>query len=785
MMNERKNPPLEQFQSGCSVKSTSSSANNDRFSRYGELRSAVLTALCSAFLILAEMPVPAYAVDDTKESAPDFIVAVNGRDDWSGTLPSPNEAKADGPFATISRARDAVRVLKKTSPKEHITVSIRGGRYTLSETLVFNLEDSAVENGSITYSAYMNERPILGSGVPITGWRRLEESPANLPEVARGKVWVADLPAGIDHPYTLYDGDRRLSRAKGEGFAPIDPEDRKTFADKFIFPPGALRDWSDLSDAELLVIPTADYEMCILPIASIDETTRIVTTKVPATRPIGKVKFVPVSVWLENVLGVLDEPGEWVVNTPERKIYLWPTGKEPSEGIVAPKLTELVRVEGVINEDGPIDEPVTGLKFQGLTFTHAERYPWHGGTGSGLQHHWEIFDRPTATLRFRGAVSCVVDRCQFTNTSGTGIRLDLTCQKNRLVDNEISHVGGVGILLAGYGPGTKDVNRQNEVSKNWIHHTGEIYWATPAIAIWQSGDNHVANNLIHHTPYSAITVSTRAGWNRAKPESDRTVRWAEIAEESLGDWKVREPYMHSRKNVVERNDIHDIMQIMGDGDGIYISGTGRENVIRQNYIHHNDSDGMADGIRCDDDQNETIIEGNIIYHVRCIGQGICSKGVNHIVNNIIADLLPSRRPIRPERVVRGYIGLQVNPVTGSRVERNIVVARNNAVSLMIQDRRYGRGAEPLLRECKADNNVYYCFDDPEWGLKHLRTEQAHGVETHSLMADPLFVDFDKGDLRLKSDSPALRLGFQPTDLSMIGLRANHPYRYTDESTSKP
>ena len=36
-------------------------------------------------------------------------------------------------------------------------------------------------------------------------------------------------------------------------------------------PPGAIRNWPDLKDAELVVIPTADYEMCILPLASVDE----------------------------------------------------------------------------------------------------------------------------------------------------------------------------------------------------------------------------------------------------------------------------------------------------------------------------------------------------------------------------------------------------------------------------------------------------------------------------------------------------------------------------------
>jgi hypothetical protein len=39
-----------------------------------------------------------------------------------------------------------------------------------------------------------------------------------------------------------------------------------------------------------------------------------------------------------------------------------------------------------------------------------------------------------------------------------------------------------------------------------------------------------------------------------------------------------------------------------------------------------------------------------------------------------------------------------------------------------------------------------------------------------LIADPMFVDPAQGDYRLKPESPALRLGFQPIDVSGIGLR---------------
>lgn len=44
----------------------------------------------------------------------DFYVSVNGSDSWSGTLAEPNAQGDDGPFATLPRARDAVRVFAQS-----------------------------------------------------------------------------------------------------------------------------------------------------------------------------------------------------------------------------------------------------------------------------------------------------------------------------------------------------------------------------------------------------------------------------------------------------------------------------------------------------------------------------------------------------------------------------------------------------------------------------------------------------------------------------------------------
>ena len=57
---------------------------------------------------------------DARAARADFFVSPKGNDHWSGTLAAPNATSTDGPFATINRAKRAVRELKAKDyqPKE-------------------------------------------------------------------------------------------------------------------------------------------------------------------------------------------------------------------------------------------------------------------------------------------------------------------------------------------------------------------------------------------------------------------------------------------------------------------------------------------------------------------------------------------------------------------------------------------------------------------------------------------------------------------------------------------
>jgi hypothetical protein len=237
------------------------------------------------------------------------------------------------------------------------------------------------------------------------------------------------------------------------------------------------------------------------------------------------------------------------------------------------------------------------------------------------------------------------------------------------------------------------------------------------------------------------------------------------------DWKRRNRLYHGHGNILEYNDIHHVMQIMGDGNGIYISGTGAGNVVRFNAIHDCPSATMAEGLRCDDDQHETTLHGNIIYGIGGFATGITTKGINEISNNIIACGAS-------ERTRRGYISLEVGPLFGSKVKNNILYATRAAHALYYQGPRiHGEGPLPLLRDCEADSNLYWCLEDPTRCRKHLEVERQFGIEQKSLVADPLFVDPTKGDFRLQPDSPARRLGFRDIEFRLIGPTENLPERY--------
>ncbi len=716
-------------------------------------------SLKSLFLCIS---VTLVAVVRAEVNAPaDFYVSCAGSDDWTGQLEVPNEDGTDGPFASLSRARDAVRSFKQSPVGKDIVVQIRGGAYFLDETVVFGVEDSGEGDATITYAAYPGEKPVFSSGKKIEGWTPVVGSLPGLPKAAEGHVLVADVSERF---YTLFDSEGLLPRARSEGFIPLDGGSKT----RLRFPAGKLKNWSNLEDVEIVIRPHHAWVMNILPLKSVDEAKQLAETTINASYLMNPLHFLGDldSCWVENVFEALDEPGEWVLNTQEQKLYLWPRN---DSSVLFPQLKELIRVEGEIDKEGPIDVPVRNLHFSGLTFIHGERYSIKEGD-IGLQHDWEMHDKANAMLRFRGAENCVVENSYFGHSGGGAIRFDLYAQNNRISGNLVKEIGSTGILLCGYGPGTKDVNHSNLVFNNEIHHTGRIYAHSPGIMVWQSGENRVANNLIHHTPYAGIIISGVITdffrkWNR---EMSPTIRWHEV-EGKRGERTLDEirKYLHSHDNQIEYNEIHHAMQQLADGNGIYIRGAGPNNVIRGNYIHHLLAPTvMQSALRTDGGQMDTLITENVIY--KCVSQGMQVKLNNRAVNNYIIDIIPGTHKGKEERP--SYFKLFEGPMTGGAYQRNILYhPRGGNPRFYEEGKNFRIEFGAFAKDADTDYNIYYSAGALSIGQDVLATKVAEGVDAHSLAVDPLFMDLENGDFRLHPDSPALKLGIQSLDVSKAGL----------------
>ncbi len=150
----------------------------------------------------------------------DFFVAPNGLDSWSGTLPAPNSANSDGPFASLAKAQIAIRNLAKTNPKRPLSVMVRAGTYYLPlsptnpGTLNFTSADSGNSGMPITWQNYPDETAILSGGVPVGAgvlhWTNVS-----------GNLWQAQIPSkGQVFESLFYNGERRL-RARVQSSAGV------------------------------------------------------------------------------------------------------------------------------------------------------------------------------------------------------------------------------------------------------------------------------------------------------------------------------------------------------------------------------------------------------------------------------------------------------------------------------------------------------------------------------------------------------------------------------------
>ncbi len=252
-----------------------------------------------------------------------------------------------------------------------------------------------------------------------------------------------------------------------------------------------------------------------------------------------------------------------------------------------------------------------------------------------------------------------------------------------------------------------------------------------------------------------------------------------------------------------------------DTAGYYNGGNwhNRGQVVRYNYVHDVLGYGrrggrwvsplFAWGIYLDDDESGTHVYGNIVARTPLGGVHVHAGRDNVVENNIIVDCArqqfvmsghdPKYHDWLIQRKKADFAKFQHNPayakypevpalaletawqMVGNKFFRNILYYRIPEAKL------YQRGGDRFDKQNPSDYNLVWHFGLPivinQTGPKDVRKPQSweewqsRGFDQHSLVADPRFVDAAHEDFRLKADSPAFQLGFQPIPVEKIG-----PYR---------
>jgi hypothetical protein len=467
--------------------------------------------------------------------------------------------------------------------------------------------------------------------------------------------------------------------------------------------------------------------------------------------------------WLENHPAFITEPGRWAADPTTGKLYLWPREEGKPEGVRAGELIELVRIEG----DEKAEKPLVNVTLRGVTFSQADRESI-GPNDAGLQHDWDFMDKANAMVRLRWVEEVTVEDCHFVESGASGLRADLFAQHVRIRNNVFRGLGGGGVLLCGYGPGTKDFNKNNEVTGNLVENCARLIWHMPGIHVWQSGNNRIARNLVRDLPYNGIVVSGNAPHHfetkeAPRRELDRTIRWAEVGEGPYTKEYIQ-PFLHSRNNIVEGNEITRVMQKLGDGNGIYVrfaSETG--NVVRNNYVH----DLPAVAIRCDGQQGGVTLEGNLIY--RAQGAGLTSKEFNVVRNNFIVDVLNEGNSDARRKEFQGYMhSKDSRAVRGSELSRNVFLDTGKGEPAFYYFGTYPKQKlrAPVLSDFKASNNLYWVRGNPAWARAFVARNHAEGADAGSRADDP-GMEIVEGRLYFRG-KVLDELGIKPFDWDAVG-----------------
>jgi len=673
----------------------------------------------------------------TCERNTDIFVSPEGADSNPGTR--------DRPFASLERARQAVRTMKRqgTLPENGLTVWLRGGDYLRTSTFEFTADDSGTPEAPIAWRAYENERVRLLGGRVVTGFQAVTDEAvlARLDEDARESVLVADLRAqGIDdygmlrsrgfgrdeiaHGELFFNGaPMTLARYPNEGEWELiaDFPEETAISDGHRGTIGALdagffydsecpKRWKSLEGIWLHGYWAWDWANSYEEIVELDPERMFIKTGKPGGnhgfRKGNRIYFL-------NILEEIDQPGEFFIDQQAGLLYFWPPQPLDNGDVLFSIL----------------EQPL-------LTMTDTSHVSLRGFAMEATRGN---------AIEITGGEGLRVEGCLIRNIGSSAIKI-AGGKDHGIRSCDISDTGDGGVAMEAGDRQT--LESANHFVEN-CHFQRQGRWSrcyVPAMTMYGVG-MRASHNLIHDQPHCAILYT-------------------------------------GNDHLFEFNDIHHVALESGDVGAIYTGRhfTYRGNRIRYNYIHETGGVGAgAVGVYMDDCVSGGEVYGNAFYKVH-LAMLIGGGRDHHVKNNLFVDcyqpFVIDGRGMDPNPPWHAPIDVTIEGMLGG-VPLDLYRERYPAIKDL--DAYYGPPGDPVPDEeyegVPAEGNVIEnnviigeLWEDLYWiNIYWFARWQQQEVRDNFVTEDSEQVGGPETGFRLPKDSPAWGMGFEPIPFDKIGL----------------